>query len=377
MRKAHISNKPDYLLALLVLGITIFGVVVVYDASVVLAHEQFGDKLYFFKNQVLWALIGFAFAILAARIDYHYWKKLALPALIFSVVCLILVFLPGVSTRIYGAKRWLATPAAVSIPIVRRLSFQPSEVAKISLILFLSSWLSEKDKSKKKKMKTLIPFMLIIGIICGLVVLQPDMGTTVVMVGASFLVYFLSGVGLFEVCASGFILGFLGLILSLTSEYRWKRVLTFLHLIEDKLETSYHINQILIALGSGGLFGLGLGHSRQKYQYLPEVTTDSIFAIIGEELGFWGSVSVLALLFLVVWRGLRIAEQAPDKFGYLLAGGLTGILGVQTIVNLGAQTSLLPLTGLTLPFISYGGSSLTIMLIGVGILLNISKQSRV
>lgn len=370
-------SKPDYILAFLVLGLTIFGVVMVYDASVVLAHEQFGDKLFFFKNQILWALFGFGLGFIVSKIDYHFWRKLAFPALILSIICLVLVLIPGVATRIYGAKRWLATPAAISIPVVGRLSFQPSELSKISLILYLSLWLESKSKSKSKRVSTLIPFLLLLGVICGLVMLEPDLGTAIVLAGSAFLIYFLSGAGIFEVGSLILILATGSLAFALFSPYRRARLLSFANPVSDKLGISYHINQVLIALGSGGVFGLGLGYSRQKYQYLPEVTTDSIFAIIGEELGFFGTSLVVLLLFLIIWRGLKIAEGAPDKFGHLLAGGLTGVLAIQSIVNLGAQTALLPLTGITLPFISYGGSSLTIMLAAVGILLNISKQVRV
>ncbi|MBM4402195.1 MAG: FtsW/RodA/SpoVE family cell cycle protein [Candidatus Cloacimonetes bacterium] len=363
-------KKPDYVLAGLVLGLSVFGLMMVYDVSAVLAHETWGDKLWLFKNQSLWLFFGLSICYLASKIDYHYWKKLALPLLLASILGLILVLLPGFSSEVMGSRRRLALP--LGIPILTHLNIQPSELAKFSLVLFLSLWLGE--EKKKKNISFFLPFLLLLAITAGLVVLEPDLGTTIVIGASALLVYFLSGTGLAEVSLISLILAIGGIFLAFSSEYRFNRLLAFFRQSQDKLGIAYHINQILIALGSGGLFGLGLGQSRQKYQYLPEVATDSIFAIIGEELGFLGTSIIVVSFLVLIWRGLKIAEQAPDKFGKLLAGGITGIIGIQAMVNLCAMTGWIPLTGVPLPFISYGGSSLTILLLGMGILLNISGR---
>lgn len=361
-------NKPDYLLAGLVLTLSIFGLMMVYDVSAVVAHETWGDKFWLFKNQSLWLFCGLLTAYLASKIDYHYWKKLALPLLFVSIFCLILVLIPGFSSEIMGSRRRLALP--LGVPILTHLNIQPSEFAKFSLVLFLSFWLGE--ERKEKKISKLAPFLALLAVVVGLVALEPDLGTAIVIALSTLLVYFLSGVSIVEVILIFLLLSASGALFALSSEYRLNRILAFFRQSQDKLGIAYHINQILIALGSGGLLGLGLGQSRQKYQYLPEVATDSIFAIIGEELGFLGASLIVIGFLILIWRGLKIAEQAPDKFGKLLAGGITGIVGIQAMVNLCAMTAWIPLTGVPLPFISYGGSSLTILLLGMGILLNIS-----
>lgn len=370
----------DLPLALAVLGLVIFGVMMIYDASVVLAYEQFHDRLFFFKNQLLWAGVGIVLALLFSSIDYHLLEKFATLSYFLSFVLLLLVLIPGIGSEIYGAKRWLATPSFIPIPIIGRLSLQPSELGKLALVIFLASWLSKLSSSPKKRKtqtlssSTLFSFFFYTGILAGLVILQPDMGTTIIYITVALIVYFVSGVHLLEFFFLGILSVLVGIFFIFTSKYRLDRFLSFLDPSRDKLGISYHINQILIALGSGGIWGLGLGVSRQKYRYLPEVTTDSIFAIIGEELGFVGCILTVLGLFFVVWRGLKIAKEAPDSLGKLLASGITSLIGIQTTVNLASMVALSPLTGVPLPFISLGGSSLTIILIGVGIMLNISKQ---
>ncbi len=383
-QKTTSVNKQDYVLALLVLGLSFFGLMMIYNVSVVLAYEEWGDKLWFFKNQALWLLGGLLAGYVASKIDYHFWQKLALPLLTASICALILVLIPGFSTEIMGSRRRIAVP--LGIPFLSHINFQPSELAKFSLILYLSNWLAQEKREKRKEKRfflrkkalstisVLTPFLLLLSLFCGLIILEPDLGTTIIIAASSLLVYFLSGVNIIEAVLVFLLLGGGSLLFALTSEYRLARLLSFFGKNEDKLGISYHINQILIALGSGGLFGLGLGQSRQKYQYLPEVATDSIFAIIGEELGFLGASAIVILFLIVIWRGLKISQRAPDKFGKLLAGGIISVIGVQALINLSCMVGLLPLTGVPLPFISYGGSSLTILLLGMGVLLNISGK---
>lgn len=358
------AGAPDYWLAGVALLLSLFGLVLIYDTSVVLAFEQFGDRYWFLKNQALWLMLGIAGGYLASQINYRVWQKLAFPLLIVTLLMLVLVLLPWFSHEVYGARTRLAFPLGISF--LHHFSIQPSELAKLSLVIYFAALFTKQETH-------LLQFLSVMGLIIGLVMLEPDLGNGLLIAASSLMVYFASGASVLELAGIVAIGALAAVGLAFSSEYRRDRLLSFLNPSQDPQGISYQINQVLIALGSGGLLGLGLGHSRQKYQYLPEVTTDSIFAIIGEELGFIGGVAVLSLLFVVVWRGLKIWEKATDEFGAMLAAGITGMIGFQALVNLGGMTGLLPLTGVPLPFISYGGSSLTITLISIGILLNISR----
>lgn len=354
--KAQIKKIDQALLAV-VLGLTFFGVLMVYDASSVTAFRDFGDKFFYAKQQALWAILGFLVLFLASKFDYRRLKTLA-PFLMFAtIVLLVAVLIPSLGTRALGARRWLSFAG---------ISIQPSELAKLASVLYLSSFLEKK--------KNILPFVFLLGILITLIMLQPDLGTTVVIMGTGLCLYFVSGAPLFGLLILTILALVVGFALILVSPYRKERFLTFLNLTRDPLEASYHIRQVLLALGSGGLFGLGLGQSRQKYEYLPEAMTDSIFAVIGEEIGFLGSLVLISAFLFIVFRGLKIAKEAPDFFGQLLASGISCWIGIQTLINLSAMVVLVPLTGVPLPFISYGGSSLVVTLAGIGILLNISKQ---
>ena len=271
-----------------------------------------------------------------------------------------MVFIPGVGVYALGARRWVNLGFSV---------LQPAEFIKLALSIYLASWLSHKEKGR------LAAFLLLLGLIVVLVMLEPDMGTTIVILLEALVVYFLSGGSMVYFAIILPIISFIGFILIKLSPYRMKRFETFFNINQSITDSSYHVRQILIALGSGGIFGVGLGNSLQKYAYLPETTTDSIFAIIAEELGFVGSVAITAIFGLIVWRGFFIAINAKDNFGKLLAGGIISFLAIQTIINLAAQTALLPLTGIPLPFISYGGSALIVDLASIGILINIEKKT--
>lgn len=350
-------SKPDWLLLGLVLGLTVFGVIMVGNASVVEAYRDFGDKLYYLRLQVQWAIFGFLALIIASFFNYRRFKILATPLMIFTLLSLVAVLIPGVGTQALGARRWLG---------VGNFSFQPAELVKLAFVLYLAALLSSKP--------SFLPFLGILGILGGLVILEPDLGTAVIIVATGMIVYFASGAPLLLIGGLGIfgIFGALGLIFF--SSYRKERLLTFLNPSRDPLGASYHIRQILIALGSGGIFGLGLGQSRQKHAYLPAAATDSIFAVVAEELGFIGASLLILAFLLLIWRGIKIAQNAPDKFGQLLAIGITTWIGLQALINLSAMVALVPLTGVPLPFISYGGSSLVLVLTGIGVLLNISKQ---
>jgi cell division protein FtsW len=352
------KSKPDYLLLLLGILLTLFGVVMIYNASVVEAFRDFQDKFFYLKYQSQWAAIGFVMMILFTFLPLKLLKTISLPAFVITLFLLIAVLIPGIGIRALGASRWLK---------VGSFSLQPSEILKLTFILYLSNLLSKK--------KPFLSFFLISGLVFTLIMLEPDLGTAVVILTSGFAVFFISGASirsLLTVFTTGLI-GFVLLIFS--SEYRRQRLLTFLNPTRDPLGVSYHLRQILIALGSGGLFGLGLGRSRQKYEFLPEVTTDSIFAIIAEELGFIGAALIILLFMILIYRGLKIIKNAPDDFSRLLSTGIISWLAIQTFINLSAMVSLVPLTGVPLPFISYGGSSLVLSLVAIGILVNISKYS--
>lgn len=332
----------------------------IYDASSFVAFRDFEDKYHYVKGQLVWMLAGFALLTFFSLFDYHRFYNLSLPLMVAAIALLGMVFVPGLGVHLLGATRWV------------NLGFfllQPSEFVKLSLAIYLAAWFSKKEKGR------FLPFCLLLGLLLMLVILQPDMGTAVVILGEAFIIFFLSGGSLFYLGAAIPVLAVVGFILIKISPYRAQRLATFLDPSQSVQTSSYHVQQILIALGSGGVFGVGLGNSLQKYAYLPENTTDSIFAIIAEELGFVGSSILIGVMVIVVWRGFVIASHAPDNFGKLLAGGITTFLAIQMIINLGAQTILFPLTGIPLPFISYGGSALIVDLCAIGILLNVARQT--
>ena len=351
-------KKPNLTLFLTTIGLTIFGIVMVYNASVIEAFDLFSDKYHFLKLQSIWAMVGLAALISLTYIPLGLIKKIAPIALLINIILLILVLIPGISDVTHGARRWIS---------LFGFNLQPTELIKLTLTLYLSTWLSSK--------RSLWPFLVVLSLILGLIMLQPDLGTSIVVVLTAVLVYYVSGASLLHLLFVGLLGVLSGSGLILTSAYRKARLLTFLNPNTDPLGSSYHIRQALIAIGSGGLWGLGLGQSRQKYQFLPEATTDSIFAIIAEELGFFGSSLLILALFFLVYQGFKLAKLAPDQFTHLLAAGISSWIGIQVIINLSAMLSILPLTGVPLPFVSYGGSSLIVIMAGVGLLLNISRQT--
>lgn len=339
--------------------LVLFGLLMVYDASVIKGLNDFKDSLYYIRQQLIWMAIGVFSLIFFAGFDYRKFKLLAVPLLIFSLLLLIAVFIPGLGVSGGGAHRWLRLGNA---------TIQPAEIIKLTGVIYLAVLFEKKIK--------VVPFLILVVVVTLITaVFQKDLGSSAVFIFTAFAIYFTAGGSIWH-----FILTIpVGIVaaaaLVLTSGYRSKRILAFLDPFSDPQGYTYHILQVLIALGSGGLLGLGLGRSRQKFEYIPEVHTDSIFAIIGEELGFMGGIFVIALFTLILIRGFRIAQNAEDNFGKILGLGLTSWLGIQVIINLSSMTSLLPLTGVPLPFISYGGSALVANLTAVGILLNISRQN--
>ena len=353
-------KRIDLTLLSSVVFLTLFGLFMVYDASSFVAFRDFFDKYHYVKGQAVWVIIGLLALSFFSYFDYKKLYNLSLPILLTAIVLLIMVFIPGIGVYALGARRWINLGFFV---------LQPAEFVKLALAIYLASWLSHKEKGR------LAAFLMLLGLIVALVMLEPDMGTTVVILLEAIIVYFLSGGSMLYFSIILPLSAIMGYFLIRLSSYRLKRLETFFNIDQPIADFSYHVRQILIALGSGGIFGVGLGNSLQKYAYLPESTTDSIFAIIAEELGFLGAVLIVGLFAVVIWRGFIIAVKAKDTFGKLLAGGIITFLGTQALINLSAQTILIPLTGIPLPFISYGGSALIVDLCAVGILLNISRQS--
>ena len=354
------SKSIDRKLLILTLTLTFVGVLAVTDASAPFAVREFGDKFYFAKQQLYWAVFGVVMLIILSFVNYRFWEKLALPIILFSLVFLTLVFVPDFGVRLLGAKRWV---------FIGPYSFQPSEFAKLALSIYLAK-VAAKDK---KTLAYLAPIVLV----AGLIMMQPDLGTALVVIGTGLVQIFVSGVSLLHIAGAG-IAGAIGtFLLIITSDYRRARLITFLSQTEDPLGKSYHIRQIILALGAGGLFGVGLGQSRQKYLFLPETATDSIFAVIAEELGFLGASIIIICFMVFILRGIIIASNAPDRFSKVLAFGIITWIGGQALLNIASIVAVVPLTGIPLPFLSYGGSSLSMVLMGTGILLNISKYTNV
>ncbi|MBI2613638.1 MAG: putative lipid II flippase FtsW [Candidatus Levybacteria bacterium] len=353
-------KKIDISLLFSVILLTLFGLFMIFDASSFVAFRDFGDKYHYVKDQFGWVALGFVGLTLFSYFDYRKLYSLALPILCTALVLLILVFVPGIGINILGASRWINTGL---------VTIQPAEFVKLALAIYLAAWFSNKEKGR------LLAFLLLMGLVLGLVMLEPDMGTTTVILSEAFVIYFLSGARIIYFSLIVPVVAMLGFLFIKMSPYRAKRLEAFLNIGDSIESSSYHVKQILIALGAGGLTGVGLGNSIQKYAYLPESTTDSIFAIIAEELGFIGATGLIIFFIFIFSRCFYIAVNAKDNFGKLLGAGVTTFLAVQTIINLAAQTALVPLTGIPLPFISYGGSALIIDLAAVGILLNISKNS--
>ena len=358
------KKSPDFLLFMSTVMLLSIGIIMVYSASQVTASERMADTFYFLKKQLLWACIGILAMISVMNIDYWRYKKLAVPFLITAFALLVAVLLPGVGKSVKGAQRWLG---------VGMLTFQPSEIIKLSLVIFMAWGLSQAKARLRYFTTGLLPYLIVLALACGLILMQPDLGTTIAAAGTVYLMFFAAGAEgkhLTYLALSG--VGAVSLAIAL-EPYRLKRFLAFLDPWADPLGSGFHIIQGLYALGSGGLFGAGLGKSHQKYFYLPEQHTDFIFAVLGEELGFIGGALVILLFILFIWRGFKIALSSPDPFASLLAVGVTSMIGLQAIINIGVVTSSLPITGIPLPLISFGGSSLVFTLLGVGILLNISK----
>lgn len=359
------GHRPDYVFIGLILILLCIGLLMIMSSSILVASEKFGNNYYYVMKQLYSIIIGAVIFIITASIDFRFYKKIAVLFFIVALILTIMVLIPGIGSTANGAQRWL------DFGFVR---FQASEVLKLATVIYLAQWMVTKKKDLNN-IAGFVPFLCILGLVAGVVVAQRDLGTTLVISGIMVAMYFLAGGGIQFI---GLVLG-LGLLIIMLlikfEPYRMTRFLVFLDPSQQQLGAAYHINQALLAIGSGGLWGLGFGESRQKYFYLPEAHTDSIFAIMCEELGFIRIMLFLILLVIFVLKGFVIAKKVPDEFGKLLCSGIMCWVAIQSILNIAAMLGLLPLTGVPLPLISYGGTSVSILLAALGIVVNISKYS--
>lgn len=360
------KRAPDYWLALAVIALAGLGLVMVYSASAIVAQDRFGDSSFFFKRQAVWVLLGTAAAMIAQRIHYEQLRRVTPLFVLITLVVLTLVLIPGIGRIAGGARRWLTIGPA---------SFQPAEAAKMAMALYMARFLTARTADVQGLQRGVLPPVLLAGLMLGLIVLQPDMGSAILVGLVMAAMLFVGGARLLHLLGLSLAGAPILAVAVLGEEYRRRRILAFLDPWADPQGMGFHIIQSLLALGSGGIFGVGLGASRQKYFYLPERHTDFIFAIVGEELGLIGTASVLLLFALFAYRGFRIARAAPTRYAGLLASGITAMVLLQAVVNIGVTTGMLPITGVPLPFLSFGGSSLVFTMIGVGILLNISQYA--
>lgn len=363
----HLGH-PAILLGITTLSLVVLGLVMILSASSVTSFATYGSSFLFFQKQLIWAAIGLAGFAFFVKLDYHRLKGFGYGMFLLSSALMLAVLIPGLGTVVGGSSRWLR---------LGPLSFQPSELAKLSLILFAADVFSrKKEKTFDDLRHTLLPMMPALGILIFLGMMQPDLGTTMLLGSIGMGMLFIAGAPLLYLAPMTLGGAGLAVFAALSSDYRRVRVLAFMDPWKDPLVTGYHTIQSLIALGSGGWFGVGLGASRQKWAYVPNAHTDFIFAILGEEMGLLGTIVVLSMFGFLTYLGIRTARKAPDRFGMLIAAGVTIWISVQALVNIGAVTGSLPITGVPLPLVSFGGTSLVICLVGMGILINIARQAR-
>ncbi|MCU0561224.1 MAG: putative lipid II flippase FtsW [Desulfobacterales bacterium] len=361
------STAYDLQLLFPVLFLVGIGIVMVYSASSALALKKFGSDYYFLKKQAVFALIGICVLVAGRHVPYGLYRPLAYPILALAVVLLIAVLVSPWAVTAGGSSRWLA---------VGSLRFQPAEFARLALIVYLAYSLEKKAPLVKDASVGFVPHVVVMGVLALLLMKQPDFGSAVILAGLTWVMMFVGGVRLAYLLGSLALLGAAGAYFILHAEYRLRRVLSFLDPWRYSSDEGYQIVHSLMAFGTGGWWGAGIGNSYQKLFYLPEPHTDFIFSVIGEELGLAGVFGIVFLYALIVWKGIRIARNAPDLFGCYLALGLTTALGLQICINMGVTLGLLPTKGLTLPFLSYGGTSLVLNMATVGILMNIGASGK-
>lgn len=363
-------HKPDYIFLTSIAALLAFGLLTLFSASSAEGLAKFSDGYFFIKRQLLLGVLpGLILFYFTTRIDYYWWRKLARPLFYFSLFLLVLLLIPGIGDKIGTAKSWF---------VISGFSFQPAELLKLTLIFYLGAWLADfAAEDFYQWRRGFLPLAMIIAAISALILMQPDFGTLMILLIIAGTVYFSAGGRLTHLaCLAGAgLLGVAGLVWSGKYGRLLERFTVFLNSSFDAQGLGYQLNQALLAIGSGGFWGLGWGHSRQKFQYLPEVRADSIFAIIGEELGFLISALFIAFLCFIFWRGMKIASSAPDRFGKIVVIGIMVWMIGQSFINIASMTGLLPLTGVPLPLVSHGGTALAIMLAALGVAVNVSRST--
>lgn len=365
LRYPH-KSKPDYVLMLVVFFLLAFGLVILSSTSWVESQENFGTSFYYFQHQLLYGgVTGLIAFFIFSKINYHWYKKIAVPFFIFALILLVLVL--AIGPNIKGAQRWLS---------LGPIFFQPVELMKLALVLYLAAWFTKVREKIHTWKQGFFPFVVLLGILTILVLAQPDMGSFMMLSIIGIAMYFVAGAPwkhLLVLAAGG--TAAMAYLISV-APYRVARFTVFLHPELDPGGAGYQINQALLAVGTGGILGRGLNNSLQKHNYLPEASTDSVFAIMSEELGLIRTMAIVFLFFLLAWRGYDIARRAEDPFGRLLAVGITSWVTFQAFINIMAILSLVPLTGIPLPFVSYGSSSLILTMAAMGILMNVSRYAQ-
>ncbi|MDP2654028.1 MAG: putative lipid II flippase FtsW [Candidatus Omnitrophota bacterium] len=351
-------------ITMIVILLIFVGIVMIYSASCIYALQELNDSMYFLRRHLMFLVIGSAMMLTAMTIDYRDLRKYAKPLLVIGIVLLVLVLIPHIGKASYGARRWFK---------LGPFFFQPSEFVKLAMLIYVADFLARKQTKITDFFRGFLPIVMVVGITCLLILKQPDLGSSVLIALIVFIMMFVAGARPAHILSLGLLALPVLFLLVARVPYRMKRIVAFLNPWEDSQGVGFQLTQSQIAFGSGGLFGVGPGHSMQKLYYLPAAHTDFILSIIGEELGFVGAFAVILLFVAFIWQGARIAKRTMDPFGYYLSTGIVGIIGLQAMVNVGVSIGALPTKGLPLPFISYGGSALVFNMVCVGLLLNISR----
>lgn len=360
------SRTYDLKLMFPVLILVTIGIIMVYSASSVLAFKKFGTDFYFLKKQALFAMIGFIGLICARHFPCDHLKSFAYPILLVAVVMLGVIFVPGIGYSAGGSARWIR---------IAGFTLQPSEFARMAMIIYLAYSLDKKNGELNNFYVGFLPHVVVLGILAVLIGLQPDFGSVVILGAVTWMMLFVAGVRLLHLIPSLLLLVPVGYIYMVSAGYRARRLISFWDPWQYSANEGYQIVHSLMAFGTGGIWGTGIGQSYQKLHYLPEPHTDFIFSVIGEELGLLGVTIIIFLYVLIIWRGISIAKNADDSFGSFLATGITSAIAIQVCTNMGVALGLLPTKGLTLPFLSYGGTSLLVNMASIGLLMNIGTRS--
>ncbi len=364
---ARKAGSPDTILLATVLALVAFGLVMVYSASSYSALVRFGDSLFYFRRQGIWAVLGLVAMIVTLNLDYNLYRRYARPILFLGMLLLGVSLIPGIGTMARGSQRAV---------MIGGISVSPAEMIKLCLVIYLSHGMCRAPAKMRSFWAGVWPTLMIVGAAVAMILMQPDLGTAITVAGTAFFLLYAAGARVVHLAVVAGTAAPIVWYLIKEEPYRMRRFLAFLDPWADPMGIGFHIIQSLYALGAGRAFGVGLGASHQKFLYLPEQHTDFIFAIVGEELGFAGTALIVLLFGVLLWRGLTTAALSPDSFGSLLAAGITVMIVLQATINIGVVTSVLPVTGIPLPFISYGGSSLMVTMMSAGILLNVSRYSK-